>query len=63
MWLRGDVELIGKAPPRFSTVSIMPGMDTAAPERTDTSRGIRPDGEELFEIQSGKFRVYDSMIF
>ncbi len=25
--------------PRFSTVSIMPGMDMGAPERTDTSSG------------------------
>jgi hypothetical protein len=25
--------------PRFSTVSIMPGMEMAAPERTDTSSG------------------------
>eukprot|EP00961_Rhodomonas_salina_P260737 3523551-Rhodomonas_salina.1 len=25
--------------PRFRTVSIIPGIDTAAPERTETSRG------------------------
>ncbi len=25
--------------PRFNTVSIIPGIETAAPDRTDTSRG------------------------
>jgi hypothetical protein len=27
--------------PRLSTVSIIPGMDARAPERTDTSSGLR----------------------
>jgi hypothetical protein len=27
--------------PTLSSVSIMPGMDTGAPERTDTSSGLR----------------------
>ena len=28
--------------PRLSTVSIIPGMDSRAPERTDTSSGLSP---------------------
>ena len=28
--------------PRLRTVSIMPGMETAAPERTESSNGLRP---------------------
>ncbi len=46
--------------PRFRTVSIMPGMETAAPERTETRRGLSPRPKVLPEARSSRSRAWSS---
>jgi hypothetical protein len=43
--------------PRFSTVSIMPGMLARAPERTDRSRGFAGDPKSAPMIFSTRARA------
>jgi len=45
--------------PRFRTVSIMPGIETAAPLRTDTSSGLLPCPKVL-PVSFSSFRMQAS---
>ena len=47
--------------PRFSTVSIMPGMEKGAPERTDTSSGSSASPRRL-PMRSSRSARYSAMV-
>ena len=47
--------------PRFSTVSIMPGMEKGAPERTETSSGSSASPRRL-PMRSSRSARYSAMV-
>ena len=48
--------------PRLSTVSIMPGMETGAPERTETRRGLSP-APNFFPVSLSRSLMADETSF